>query len=322
MKKIFGLLVISALLLSCTFPNKEDDNPVQDINAEITLTATARPTFEEGFTGVMLRWSVRIISGTIDGYRIERSRSGLFDDAIRVADVAGDEREFHVGSLTYGNTYTFRLTPFNLFGNGESFRTSFRTTSSLAEQPVIYAEALSSSSIRVIWEADFSNSDSLVVISVKGGDTEFQREISGKNEHIFTELRRDSEYSFRVAVKDRDGFVGAFSDVAVATTKPLAAPQNPLVMISFDEQKIAMCWGAVEGAAAYMVFWDASRTGNFVNQAISEATTDICVEIDDFIPDGRGVEIFFKVAAITGDGRMGELSEIARGDTHWSPPAK
>ena len=326
MKKILTLQTIAALaltfaLLSCSpidTGGGNDNSGESGIDARIVLSVTAKPTPDEpNETGAMLRWTVNLISGTIDGYRIGVSRDGINFTTVRT--VGADVREFHITGLNMGNDYTFRLTPFNQKGDGDSPRIIFRTQSSLLERPIIYAEAQSSSSIRLIWAADYSNSDSSVIIFVResGSSSESERTLNGRSETVFTGLKRDTEYFFRMAVINRNGSLGTFSETVSAKTRPMAAPQNPTVSLSFDSRLIQICWEAVDGAVGYMVFWDASRTGNFINRAISEITAGNCVNITDFVPDDRGVEIFFRVAAVASDGRIGELSEIAGGDTQW-----
>ncbi len=218
-------------------------------------------------TKVVLNWTDD--SDNELGFIIERKTDyGSFS---KLATVPANVTTYADGTLTIENTYTYRVIPYNPFGNAESYTNELPVSTSLLKDPPasLTASAVSTSEIKLSWIYSDSSSYSTAIERKMGssGSWEIVSVLpAGFTSYTDIALSANNEYCYRVkSVIDDNLFSKPYpnTESGISAHTKLLAPQN--LTVKWDSaNSIKLEWLDTAYGAEYFLIERKTGDGAFI----------------------------------------------------------
>jgi subtilisin-like proprotein convertase family protein len=187
--------------------------------------------FASPYTAVFLSW--RDNSSSELGFRIEKSVNGA--PFFQLAQVGADTTEFIDSSVSYGNTYSYRVRAFNSGGSSGSSNVATVGTAPVAPS-ALSVSVLGSHRVDLSWVDNAANETTYTVERDSGGGYAALAVLPA-NSSSYTDSTAPANAVSKYRVMVSNGFGFAYSPEVSATTPPYGQLQVEVVNGS---------WGAVD----------------------------------------------------------------------------
>lgn len=213
-------------------------------------------------------------------------------------------------------TYYYRVEAVNSAGVGELSDVAQATTGKTypGKPANVDANALSTSSIQVDWDADSNATGYMVYRSSTADGTYSVIGVVTTNSFVDINLTSDTLYFYKVAAYNGFGF-GPLSDYASARTHAILTPEPPFVITAtaLSSSSIQVNWSSVATATGYNVYRSLTAAGPYAYVGASTTT--------GYTDTGLNAETtyYYKVASTNSHG-AGDLSVYAYATTKPAGP--
>lgn len=228
---------------------------------------------------VILNW--KDISNNEQGFIIERStNNGNFT---KIATVPANVSTYTDGTLTLENSYTYRVMPYNPFGNAESYTNELSvSTSLLKDSPIsLTTTPVSTSEIRLSWTYSESSNYRTAILRKIGSSGSWETiKILPAGFTSYTDdlLSANVEYFYKVKSVISDNLFSRpypNTESGISGHTKLLAPQNVKAVWS-SANSIRLEWLDTSYGADYFIIEQKAGDGSFV-MVDSQLYKDGCI---------------------------------------------
>lgn len=203
------------------------------------------------------------------GFIVERRTDS--SSFTKIATVAANVTQYTDGTLSVENTYTYRVIPYNPYGNAEIYSNELSvSTSLLKDSPAsLTASPISTSQIKLAWVyADATNYSTAIERKMgSSGSWEIITTLpAGFTSYNDTGLSANNQYSYRVKTVIDDNIYSKpypNTETGVSSHTKLLAPQNPIAVWS-SANTVKLTWLNTPYGAEYFLIERKTADGSFV----------------------------------------------------------
>lgn len=255
------------------------------------------------------------------GFIVERKvNSANFS---QIATVLANTTTYTDNTLSIDNTYTYRVIPYNPYGNAKSYTNELSISTSLIKDPPVSLKAvpISSSQIDLTWiYADLSNY-STAIERKKGSSGSWQVITTlpaGFTSFNDTKLSADSQYYYRVkSVIDDNVYSRSYPQTGVSANTKLIAPKELKAKWSSSDT-IKLTWRGQSYGEKHFIIERKTDNGSYIKVATTSSDNG-----DYWYDFGltSGKNYTYRLKSVNGDNSSDYSKEITVESFSITPPS-